>query len=188
VVVRDVLHILGALEDADLEWLVAAGELRRVRAGEALILEQRGPDTLFVVLEGELVVSRAGLPLTRLGVGEVVGEMSLLDERPPSATVHADDDSEVLAVPYGPLRAKLAADPAFSSRFHHALCTFLANRLGRADALLVPLGWAPRAATERAPPQLATRTLEALGLAAARFDWFRRRVRSGPRGHDGGTR
>ena len=49
-----------------------------------------------------------------LGPGEIVGEMSFVDARPPSATVKALEDSTVFSLSKPRLNAKLAADPGFS--------------------------------------------------------------------------
>jgi CRP/FNR family cyclic AMP-dependent transcriptional regulator len=147
VAMSDALRTPGTLENADLDWLLEAGEVLRLAPEHVLIEEGLTADRLYVVLDGELVVSRAGVPISSLGVGEIVGEMSLLNARSASATVRTAAGSEVLAVPYATLHARLRLDPAFSSRFHQALGRFLANRLRRADTLLLPLGEAPSSTT-----------------------------------------
>jgi CRP/FNR family cyclic AMP-dependent transcriptional regulator len=55
--------------------------------------------------------------------------MSYVDGRPPSATVQASEQAEVLEIPRSMLTAKLEADREFSTRFFRALCVVLANRL-----------------------------------------------------------
>lgn len=65
----------------------------------------------------------------RLGSGEVVGEMSFIDARPPSATVTAVEPAVVLAVPRSALAAHLGEDDGFAARFYRALAVFLSRRL-----------------------------------------------------------
>ena len=96
---RKVLYILGELEDSDLQWLFDAGKPRYVTANTQIIQEGSPLDSLFIVVDGKLSVARLGRELARLGAGEVVGDMSLLDSRPPSATVTALQDSMVFSIP-----------------------------------------------------------------------------------------
>ena len=86
---RKILYILGELEDSDLQWLVDAGTKQAVPADTTLITEGKPIDHLYIVIDGEFVVSTEGHELARLSAGEVMGEMSMLDSRPPSATIVA---------------------------------------------------------------------------------------------------
>jgi CRP/FNR family cyclic AMP-dependent transcriptional regulator len=56
--------------------------------GEVLMLEGAFEDWLFVVVEGEVDVSRRDRRVT-LGPGSVVGELAVLDPQPRAATVTA---------------------------------------------------------------------------------------------------
>ena len=174
---RKVLYILGALEDSDLQWLLDAGSRREIAGGERLIAEGEAHGDLFIVVDGELSVSKLGHEIARLGAGEVVGDMSLLDSRPPVASVAATGATTVYAVPHTVIRRHLAADAAFAARFYRALCIFLANRLSRTDAVLAA-GSRPAPQDESERDELSPETLESLALAGARFDWFLQQVRS----------
>jgi CRP/FNR family transcriptional regulator, cyclic AMP receptor protein len=50
----------------------------------------------YVIASGQAEVSRDGKAIARLGPGDVVGELSLIDGKPRSATVTATTDLEVL--------------------------------------------------------------------------------------------
>jgi CRP/FNR family cyclic AMP-dependent transcriptional regulator len=127
---RKVLYIFGLLTDADVEWMAAAGIRRRLKSGEVVIREGDRTESLIFLLEGELIVSNANLgEIARMGVGEVVGEMSLVDSAPPSATITASSDGLALFLDRTRLIKKLETDDGFSSRFYHALAVFLADRL-----------------------------------------------------------
>jgi CRP-like cAMP-binding protein len=126
---RKVLFIFGELSDGDVEWLVQVGAKRAVTPGTLLIQEGVPIDALFIVLGGSLRVAAQGKELARIGCGEIVGEMSFLDARPPSATVQALEKALVLAVPRALLAAKLRADAPFAARFYHALGILLAHRM-----------------------------------------------------------
>jgi hypothetical protein len=114
------LFILGELTDQDVDWMVSAGTRTQISAGTELIHEGQPASALYILLDGALEVSAAAArrrQLAHLGKGEVVGEMSFVDARPPSATVRATEDSLVLAIPLEGLRTRLEQETAFASRF-----------------------------------------------------------------------
>ena len=175
---RKALFFLGIMNDTDIEWLGAAGERRAVSAGTVLIHEGRPIDTLFVVLEGLLAVTTAssrGTPVARLRSGEIIGEISFADARPPSATVTAEQDSLVLAVPRLVLEQKLQETP-FAARFYRALSMFLADRLRQTTR---QLGYGPARERGDGDPdtEIDPRLLEQATLAGARFDWLLKQLR-----------
>ena len=129
---RKVLFILSELADADLDWMIQNGAKTTYPKGAVLIEEGKPISVLFVLLDGHLSVSLAALggkEIALLRSGEILGELSFLDSRPPSATVTAADDVTVLAVPRARLTTKLDEDPSFAARFYRALGVFLASRL-----------------------------------------------------------
>lgn len=86
--------ILGELNDRDIDWMVTEGKRETIQAGAILIEENQPLDALYIVLSGTLNVSVAALGnqiVGKIGEGEVLGEMSFVDGRLPSATVQAAD-------------------------------------------------------------------------------------------------
>jgi CRP/FNR family transcriptional regulator, cyclic AMP receptor protein len=129
---RKVLFLFGQLNDNDVEWLLATGTKRFVRAGGVLIEQGVPLAALYILLEGRLSVwlknpRGAEREIARLNAGEIVGEMSFVDARPPSATVRAQEDSSVFVIPRSVLNAKLASDQGFAARFYRALAIFLST-------------------------------------------------------------
>ena len=87
---RKALFLLRILSDSDIDWLVAAGTRKRIPRGTVLIHEGIPFDAVYFVLDGTFGVSVAALggrEIAQLKCGEIVGEMSFVDSRPPSATV-----------------------------------------------------------------------------------------------------
>ena len=169
---RKVLFILGQLSDGDVEWLGRAGVRRKVRGGEVLVEQGRPIDALYIVLDGRLSVSLAGRgEIARRGSGEIIGEMSLIDARPPAASVTALEDAVVLAIPQAALEAKAAEDAAFAARFYRALATFLSDRM---RGTLLRLGYGddrePDEQTAQEEDELDDNVLDNVSLAGARFD------------------
>ncbi|KAM3092738.1 cyclic nucleotide-binding domain-containing protein [Phormidesmis sp. 146-35] len=129
---KKVLFILSELIDADIDWIVSIGTRQSISPKTVLIQEGQPVNTLYILLEGELSVSTGALggrEIARLGQGEIVGEMSFVDSRPPSATVRAAQASQVFAIPQVDLAEKLNLDVGFASRFYRAMAMFLSNRL-----------------------------------------------------------
>jgi CRP/FNR family transcriptional regulator, cyclic AMP receptor protein len=129
---KKVLYLLGQLSDTDVEWLIAKGRKEQIPAGTTLIEAGQATSALYIVLAGSLSVSVPGLGdqhTPKLGCGEVVGEISFVDARPPSATVQAAADSVVLAIPRKELAAKLEHDSEFAARFYRSIAMFLSHRL-----------------------------------------------------------
>ena len=74
--------------------------------------------------------------LAVLGPGDLVGEMSLLEARPPTESVIALEATKILALPHSAVRSKGEEDPSFSARLHFALACLLSQRLRRANRQL----------------------------------------------------
>ncbi len=97
---------------------------RHVVAGEAIVQEGDTVHDLFVLLDGELRVEKAGtLVATVTTPGACVGEVSLLLGVPATATVVATSDAELAVV--ADAAALLAADPQLAL----ALGRLVAGRL-----------------------------------------------------------
>lgn len=177
---RKALLFLGILNDSDIDWMVAAATKQEVAAGDTLIHEGQSVDFVYLVLDGQLVVSvnaLEGREVARLRCGEVVGEMSFVDSRPPSASVRALEHGWVLAIPRSRLHTKLTQDVAFSARFYRAIAVFLSDRLRGTVGLL---GYGPGQPLDESSTyadELSPDTLDNLSLAGARFERLQRRLR-----------
>ena len=174
---KNVLFILGQLTDLDADWLAQAGRKVRLAPGQTVIAEGRAVDAISIVLDGELAVSveAARLHLGSLGPGEIVGEMSFIDAAPPSATVKAATECEVLHVPREALSAKLKSDVAFAARFYLAMAMMLSDRLRTANAR----NGAPRAAGALEDDELDANFLDSVSIAGDRFGRMLKRLAAG---------
>jgi CRP/FNR family transcriptional regulator, cyclic AMP receptor protein len=127
---RKVLYIFGLLTDADVEWIARTGIRRRVKDKELLIQEGSPVKWVIFLLQGEFLISAQGIgEIARLGVGEIVGEMSFVDSAPPSATVTSVGEGLALFLDKEAMSRKLETDLGFGCRFYRALAIFLADRL-----------------------------------------------------------
>ncbi|QIZ72903.1 cyclic nucleotide-binding domain-containing protein [Oxynema aestuarii] len=146
---RKGLFILSELSQEDLEWMLTIATSEELEAGTTIIEEGKPIHSVYIVLQGTLVVEVAALEgkeIAKIGIGEILGEMSFLDTRPPSATVTVLEDAIVLSIPRLALEQKLERDTAFAARFYRAIAVFLSNRL---RLTVSHLGYEEQAPSER---------------------------------------
>lgn len=108
--------------------LTVPGELP---AGAVLTRQGQKGGLAYVIAEGRAEVQRGGRRLATLGPGDVVGELSLIDGEPRSATVRAVTALEVLEISGEDLNRLLRKAPGVRRKLLEAL----AERLRSADRL-----------------------------------------------------
>lgn len=177
---RKVLFLFGQLNDDDVEWMLRAGKKHFVTRDGVLIRQGVEIDALFILLEGRLSVwlaTRQGeKEIARLNAGEIVGEMSFVDARPPSATVRAHQDSTVYALPRSVLNAKLATDLGFAARFYKALAIYLSSTVRERHRALGYGDGAALAEEMDEGDELDPNVLDGVYLAGERFDRMVKRL------------
>lgn len=107
--------LFGGLDDEHLDRLVDMGEIVDLAPDEVLIHEGDVADALYVVLDGELEVTKQSgtshIPLAQVGPGALQGEMAALEGGRRLASVRAITDAEVLRIPIEAMRELLGAGP-----------------------------------------------------------------------------
>ncbi len=113
------LPYFAGLPDRILGEVAAGAELVDLEPGATIIEEGSDSEEMYVIVEGDLVVSKSTggkeVELAHLGTGDVVGEMALLDGAQRTATVRASEKSKVIRVPVHAFEA-LLKDPAVVRR------------------------------------------------------------------------
>jgi CRP/FNR family cyclic AMP-dependent transcriptional regulator len=165
---RRVLYILGQLSDQDVDWLEQVGERVRFNAGDVVIKENTQLDRVFIVLDGQLAVAIEDKEIARVGAGDILGEISLVDHRSTSASVSAVSRSLVLAVPRAAIQSRLDRDSIFAAHFYKAIAIFLADRMRNT---LARFGYGT-SVPENLPSEdeLNANVLDTVHLAGARFE------------------
>jgi CRP/FNR family cyclic AMP-dependent transcriptional regulator len=165
---RKVLYILGQLSDSDVDWLARTGKRTKCVTGSTLITAGVSLKQLFFVLDGELSIqTNKGFELARVGSGEILGEMSLVDSRPPSATVIVVRDAFVLALDKVIIQEKLDTDTGFASRFYRAIAIFLSERM---RSTIGRMGYGDDSVEASDEDELDNNMLDNVHLAGARFE------------------
>ena len=90
-------------------------------AGTILTRAGRDGGLMFVILEGVAEVEKDGTFLGRLGPGDVIGELSLIDGQPRSADVRAVTDLKVLELAQDDFKTLVDSSPKFVQSLLRAL-------------------------------------------------------------------
>ncbi len=122
------------LKKHDLQILGSSCRERDYPAGAALLRQGETGVGLFVIVSGRVRVSQHQEggdehELATLGRGEVLGEMSLLDDLPRSATATAVEPTQALVLPVWDFRAVLRDSPDIGI----ALLSVISRRLRNAE-------------------------------------------------------
>ena len=130
------LPLFAGLSETDLSWLVQNAETVAVRAGDLLIEEGTPGDAMYIILDGDFqVTKRSGPQDIAIDVrepGAVIGEMSLLDDAPRSASVRATREGRLLKVHHDTFHSLLSASPSAALAILHTVT----SRLRQNESLL----------------------------------------------------
>ncbi len=123
-------------EEALLE-LSSASRIRQLQRGDVLFTEDDEPHELYVVLSGRLAMVNRSIDgresvVALMEVDDLFGEMPLFDGLPRSTDARALEISDVIAVPYDPVRELYNRRPQLLWR----AVELLANRLRVVDGVL----------------------------------------------------
>ncbi|MFO7626917.1 MAG: GGDEF domain-containing protein [Candidatus Fermentibacteraceae bacterium] len=112
------LDMLQWVDIVSVQGLLQNCPVMSLQTGDALLKAGTANRTMFMVLEGRFGVyldSNCRECIAELSAGGTVGEMSVIDERPTSATVRALEPGRVLAVDEDTFWLIVAASHAFSA-------------------------------------------------------------------------
>lgn len=104
------------ITEEECKTLADAFKLSKLARDEVLLREGETNDSLYIVIEGELIVTRdvgggEHVTLHRLKPGEIAGAMGFIDGNSHSATLTAAKDSHVLMLSRGDLEEMLYEYP-----------------------------------------------------------------------------
>ena len=103
--------LLGSLSPAELDGLLGSCREVALAPGQALCHEGEEGHAMYVVLAGNLVVTKAGKQVAVGRPGDCFGEMALIERRERAATLRALDRTLVLEIPEAAFREHLSANP-----------------------------------------------------------------------------
>jgi len=127
-----------------VEQLAQASVGRNIAAGHALMTEGDRPTGLVLLLEGRVEILKRGRDGQQQSLGKVdaptvLGEMSLITERPTSATVMAVKDCECQLLTKAQFQRLIASESLAAYKLVVMIAEVLAERLGRLDRKVLEL-------------------------------------------------
>ncbi len=130
-------ELFAELDDEAIDQVAAASRSRQLRRGDVVFTEGAIPDHLYVVEDGRVAIASKSddgreSVFALMERGELFGEMGLLDGLGRSAEARALEPSQIIEIPYGPVRAAFDARPELL----WGVVALLAGRLRSMDAQL----------------------------------------------------
>jgi CRP/FNR family cyclic AMP-dependent transcriptional regulator len=130
-------ELFSAFDEAGLEAVLAAGEVLRCDRGFVIFTDGDEAAELFVVRSGRVAIGRRSPDgreslVALMEAGDLCGEMALFDGGSRSASARALEPSELLRIPYGPVRAAIDRRPELL----WDVVALLAGRLRATDSAL----------------------------------------------------
>ena len=108
----------------ELQSIAKAGDEVTMTAGTVVVEQGQLGREAFIVLDGRVVVKRGGKKITSLGAGTVVGELSLLDHGPRTATVVCETDCTLYVIDQRHFRGVIEQSPSIAMKL---LATLASN-------------------------------------------------------------
>jgi CRP/FNR family cyclic AMP-dependent transcriptional regulator len=110
------VELFDGLEPHQIDQIADASATRVVSRGDVLFTEGDDPTELFVVVSGRIAIANKSIDgresvLALMERGDLFGEMPLFDQLLRSAEARALEPSEVIAIPYAPLRVLYETQP-----------------------------------------------------------------------------
>jgi CRP/FNR family cyclic AMP-dependent transcriptional regulator len=130
-------ELFAELDEDALDLVVAAVVERDLRRGDVLFTEGAAPEHLYVVEDGRIALTSRSddgreSVFALMERGELFGEMGLLDGLGRSAEARALEPSQVMEIPYEPVRTVFDQQPALL----WGVVALLSGRLRSMDAAL----------------------------------------------------
>jgi len=135
------IQLFKGLSPTQVHYIVMAGSLKQFEAGQVVFHQGDQSDIMYVVISGQLNVVEYNQDkspaqthdiqklITKLHIGDMVGEMGLLRSAPRSATVMAGKDSELLQINWKMIKRLQWLYPPTAQKFLFNLMIRLCDRL-----------------------------------------------------------
>jgi len=151
-IIKDTV-IFNRLSDKDIEIIWNILREVRFKEGETIIKENQEGDTMYIIAEGEVEISKIlslgnqdkmDKILTRLTPEshEVMGEMALIAREKRSASVTAITDCVLYEIKRDDLNRIIEENPVLGVKILYGLCELLSKRLKRAGDDIIKLSTA----------------------------------------------
>ncbi len=114
--------------------LVQIARIQKLPENAEFIKEGEIGDELFIIMDGEVSVTKRGKEIARLGKGNCIGELSIIDKEPRSATVKTTRQSLVLSLRRNDFLLTLKANPTIAINVMKVIADRLRSTLTQYNA------------------------------------------------------
>lgn len=126
------ITILEVLSDEDIQWLLSTGVEDRIEPDTVVIKAGEYISSIYIVLEGTLGIylsQSEDKMINTVGAGEILGEMSYLEDNPTSATVISQEPTVLLNISRDALDDRIGENPDFGRRLYKGIGISVSQRL-----------------------------------------------------------
>lgn len=121
------------LSQSDAWKIAELADKRKFQGGDTIVRQFDKNSDLIIVLDGTAQIMTFNDELiSEMGPGSIIGEISLVDEQPRSATIRSIQFTEVAVIPAAKLRDLLANDPTVAAAVYRNIAQTLCTRLRHA--------------------------------------------------------
>ena len=174
---RSSLIMFDELNDNDVAVLIENCEKLQFKARDLVIDHGQKGRGIFILLQGQCrVVTTDGQLLDTLQSGDIVGEVSFVDQRNTVARVIALGDLSAAVIQEDLLRAWIKRDPAFGARFYLGVARTLAYRLRLNMQVALSKNANVFASEKEFSNQIDVDDLDAMTIAGTRLAYLLKRL------------
>lgn len=120
-----------------IDTLLALAHEKKFIGGETVVRQFDQAQDILIIMSGEVRVKGfQGEDLALLGAGSVLGEISLVDNSPRSATVISKGETLVAMIPTNRMAEYMEQDPHLKATVYENLSRLLCSRLRNANIQL----------------------------------------------------
>lgn len=118
------------LADEDIWKIAELAERKEFMGGDTIVRQFDKNSDLIIVLDGGAEIRTfGGEPITTVGPGSIIGEVSLVDEQLRSATVRSVQFTDAAIIPADKLREVLDGNAAIAAKVYRNIAQTLCTRL-----------------------------------------------------------
>jgi hypothetical protein len=127
---EELYHLsFSGLNKIEFAKLVRAGNWKLAKAGESIVHQGEMLDHLMMIFNGTVDIEVNGKRVNQLKDGQFIGEMSYLTNKPASADVRANYDTEYISWTHEELKALMKRNPSLIFSLQSAMGLQLSNVL-----------------------------------------------------------
>lgn len=132
------ISLFKEMTDHELEIVMKKVFEKPYKKGSTLFVEGMSGEVLYIITEGSVEITKkkkggGEVEVARLGQGEIVGEMSLIDSGLRTASGRTGTDSKLVVITKKSFNEMLESDPAIAAKILMELLRVVSKRLRETD-------------------------------------------------------